>query len=410
MSRSPDQSPRWPSDRRPLALRADDFDRRRSRRASADLSRRLDGWARGVVSRLAELGVDAQGQSSDAGDAAQVRFVTRGTSGAESAGLVLRIEATRVRAGLEVPAAQARVARVRLSDPARALELATALEVLPEQFTMGASSDPVPVEAPRATAADLRNLLERVDGVEVEDRARRALARADVPGGVPGGLRGVAPSVPGSVPACVWVGWTVPRALALEHAAMLDEQLEDAIAALAQLFALFVTYASDLDERARGEGPRFSGRRTGQRKGGRRKAAEGERDRARGDDARARDRGREQELEAEGEETEPEPAREAPGLAARRTDTKLLSRPPSRRRPLKAAEVVIERGARVRVLKGPFSGKVGVVQELDAKGGARVMLGLLAVRLEVTNLMPCVEGRGRPVLSSSHRKPIPARS
>jgi hypothetical protein len=38
------------------------------------------------------------------------------------------------------------------------------------------------------------------------------------------------------------------------------------------------------------------------------------------------------------------------------------------------------------------------------------MLGLLAVRLEVGNLMAEVEGKGRPLLSSSHRKPIPARS
>ena len=74
------------------------------------------------------------------------------------------------------------------------------------------------------------------------------------------------------------------------------------------------------------------------------------------------------------------------------------------------AAAILERGARVRVLKGPFSGKVGVVHELDGKGGARVMLGLLAVRLEVSNLVPAVEGRGRPVLSSSHRKPVPARS
>jgi transcription antitermination factor NusG len=69
-----------------------------------------------------------------------------------------------------------------------------------------------------------------------------------------------------------------------------------------------------------------------------------------------------------------------------------------------------ERGARVSVLKGPFAGKVGVVQELDGKGGARVMLGLLAVRLDVKNLISAVEGRGRPRLSSSHRKPMPARS
>src|SRR5208282_1812265 len=45
-----------------------------------------------------------------------------------------------------------------------------------------------------------------------------------------------------------------------------------------------------------------------------------------------------------------------------------------------------ERGARVSVLKGPFAGKVGVVQELDGKGGARVMLGLLPVRLDLKNL------------------------
>jgi len=69
-----------------------------------------------------------------------------------------------------------------------------------------------------------------------------------------------------------------------------------------------------------------------------------------------------------------------------------------------------ERGARVSVLKGPFAGKVGVVQELDGKGGARVMLGLLPVRLDLKNLVSAAEGRGRPRLSSSHRKPLPARS
>jgi hypothetical protein len=62
------------------------------------------------------------------------------------------------------------------------------------------------------------------------------------------------------------------------------------------------------------------------------------------------------------------------------------------------------------VLKGPFSGKVGLVSELDGKGGARVMLGLLAVRLNVENLMAMVEGGRRPVLSTSHRKPAPVRS
>jgi hypothetical protein len=78
--------------------------------------------------------------------------------------------------------------------------------------------------------------------------------------------------------------------------------------------------------------------------------------------------------------------------------------------PIADALAPIERGTRVRVLKGPFSGKVGLVSELDGKGGARVMLGLLAVRLKVENLMAMVEGGRRPVLSTSHRKPAPVRS
>lgn len=99
--------------------------------------------------------------------------------------------------------------------------------------------------------------------------------------------------------------------------------------------------------------------------------------------------------------------------------TRGKSRPPAvaataRSRAQREAETLeaspFERGARVSVLKGPFAGKVGVVQELDGKGGARVMLGLLAVRLDVKNLVSEVEGRGRPRLSSSHRKPLPARS
>ena len=67
-------------------------------------------------------------------------------------------------------------------------------------------------------------------------------------------------------------------------------------------------------------------------------------------------------------------------------------------------------GARVRIVDGPFAGKVGVVQGVDAKGGARVMLGLLVVRFEVRHLTLHAEGRARPVLGSSHRKPGAARS
>jgi hypothetical protein len=69
-------------------------------------------------------------------------------------------------------------------------------------------------------------------------------------------------------------------------------------------------------------------------------------------------------------------------------------------------KAVVERGARVQVLDGPFVGKIGIVQEMDGKGGARVMLGLLAAHLDVKDL--AVASGKRPVLGSSHRRPIMA--
>jgi len=57
------------------------------------------------------------------------------------------------------------------------------------------------------------------------------------------------------------------------------------------------------------------------------------------------------------------------------------------------------------VLAGPFEGKVGVVQELDGKGGARVVLGTMSSWVPVSDLKEDVALRARPPLSSSHRKP-----
>jgi hypothetical protein len=66
--------------------------------------------------------------------------------------------------------------------------------------------------------------------------------------------------------------------------------------------------------------------------------------------------------------------------------------------------VSLEVGAKVRVLGGPFAGRVGVISELDGKGGARVALGLLSARVLLENLRPARDD-GRPALRSSHRRP-----
>ncbi len=66
-------------------------------------------------------------------------------------------------------------------------------------------------------------------------------------------------------------------------------------------------------------------------------------------------------------------------------------------------------GAKVRVLGGPFAGRVGVISELDGKGGARVTLGLMSARVPLVDLrsdggeLPAL--RARPSLRSSHRTP-----
>jgi hypothetical protein len=56
-------------------------------------------------------------------------------------------------------------------------------------------------------------------------------------------------------------------------------------------------------------------------------------------------------------------------------------------------------------LGGPLRGKTGVVQTLDARGSARVLIGLMAARVELTELIVVAASRPRPMLTSSHRKP-----
>ncbi len=349
----------------------------------------MAAWADGVVERLRAFGLEGLDATACevSDDSHRVRFAIAGRSGGDATCLLLGVDPAGVRAGLALPAAQARGARMRLADPARALELATALEALPEQFMLSASGDDGPAEAQRATADDLRLVLDKVE--------RACVGQASQ--------------------ATIWIGWSLPRELALEHAALLDEQLEDALVALAQVFTLLVEEsAAGRDDRLATRARRAPGRSA---KGDRpieeeRQRASGTRKehaaRERAGHVRARGRERDRERESDADPEPPEPVSDAPAPRSRAMNVKLPSRPGLWGRLSKGARVAIERGTRVRVLRGAFSGKVGVVHELDGEGSARVMLGLLAVRLEVKNLMPCVEGR--PVLSTSHRKPMPDRS
>jgi len=66
---------------------------------------------------------------------------------------------------------------------------------------------------------------------------------------------------------------------------------------------------------------------------------------------------------------------------------------------------MLEVGAKVRVLSGTFAGRVGVISELDGRGGALVTMGgLLSARVLLENLRPFGE-LARPALKSSHHRP-----
>jgi hypothetical protein len=378
-----------------LALVANDF---ASRRTATDLARRMNAWGRDVLAKLRAAGLDvvlgeARDDSSEAG-ALRVVF-----SGRARAVLGLEIDAGGVRAGLELPAAQAHAVRAELANPERALELSTALEALPEQFALRVGGEDASLDAPRCTVDDVRAILDRVESTS------RPLA----------------------------IGWTVPRDVAVEHAALLDEQLKDALAALVRIFALF----GGADDAGAPSRARPHEGAHGRRQSGR---SDDDRDHTKKRQRETREPGRDRKGQREpdgpirGRSTADVDGERDGATAAQRRHAAVKdgvpSRPPAahearfplrgaaRRRPnlkvsgggAKGRGGSIERGARVRVLEGPFSGKVGVVRELDGKGGARVMLGLLAVRFDMANLAVHDERGRRPVLGTSHRKPVPVRS
>lgn len=277
--------------------------------------------------------------------------------------LALGIDAGHVEVALRLPPeahVDVRNLRARLADPVRALELLGALETLPEQFSAGLEGE-AKLSPSRVDAAALRRLLDQSE-------------RRDV---------------------TLWIGWIVTRDVAVSHAEALAEQLEDAMVALGFVYKLVAwSPENDLVERAH------------ERNGSPTERHSDEWRTPRAKDKPKRKRSRHAELE--------EDARAAPASIPAGDDerpvvvpARMVLRSYRQRAPAVTEvdpRVAIEKGTRVRVLAGPFVGKVGVVQALDGEGRARVMLGLLATTLEVKDLIAAAEGGKRPVLASSHRR------
>lgn len=448
-----------------MQLSASDFDAYAPEKATSnaysrprlEVKQRALGWARRVMARLNELGIHVDVHGSDEHPTLRNKkrvdcqwvFFWRDAAAREEldrlldasrtiseaiddpspyrrhAFLALRIDS----AGIEVcfavhPEAVVDVdnLRARLSSKEGApsgtptelaAELTAALVALPEEFAVGVGTERI--AAARATPEVIEAMLER--------------------------------AAEGQVP--LWIGWSVPRDVALDHAETIGEQLEDAIIALTPIYELVAWSRKNdhiaLDRRLEGmerERAKTHAEMTAQNEKWR-ADQEAQREKAL---AEARARG-----ESEGGRAAPSALGGRPlgGPMARKPSLDSLFKPspkgdaerdarkgkPSEHKPLEqktpappearprgasatkgahagspsaasSAPPVMEKGARVGVLRGPFAGKVGIVAELDGRGGARVLLGLLSTRIEVTNLEVVQDGRERPSMQSSHRPPV----
>lgn len=423
---------------KPLRLTSADFDAflERTTRPAASASpaaqrralrERIATWAREVLPRFSELGIAMEVVVPDEVEqhlssraprsiAQRVLFMRDAFSRGpvprtgpeddplrEHAYLTLAIDSVHVEVSLEIcPEAEADVKnlRARILDPTTLLELTTLLETMPDEFAIGIIGVPLFPRASAASADDFRALLDD------SERNRRPL----------------------------WIGWSIKREIALAHASDLDDDLADALVALAHLYRL-VAWAQDNDLIA-------TNRRGAWRAG--RARAEERRERGREERRKRRDRkgvgSRKGTVRPEGSRRDREQdarrlvklvERDVPPVSlkgehdtdpeSRRESTPVRTVPP--RRPVlptslrargapAAADVdpkaPIEKGTRVRVLAGPFANKVGIVEALDAKGRAKVRLGLLVALLELKDVVASAE-KNRPLLGSSHRRPRNAR-
>ena len=390
------------------------------------LRERIEAWARALSPRLAELGIAVevvvpdeveQHLSSGAPRAIAQRVVFVRDAYARSfvprtepeldplrshTSLALTIDSVHVAVSLEVfPEAEADVknTRARIADPTALLELTSLLESMPDEFAIGVIGVPSFPRAQSATAEDIRALLDD------SQRNRRPL----------------------------WMGWSVKREVALAHHEEIDELLADALVALAHVYRL-VVWAPDNDliaatrrgawrarRASRLEERRERGReeRRKRRKGVRKGPVRKEGSRREREDARRilsaadREAAPSRRGEEGGESDAAERARLEPNVVRLIPARRPILPTSLRARGAPAGNDVdpslpIEKGAKVRVLAGPFTNRLGIVQEIDAKNRARVRLGLLVATVDMKDLAVVGDG-ARPMLGSSHRRPRNAR-
>lgn len=435
-------------------------------RPRLEVKQRVLSWARRVVARLAALGISVDVHGSDEHPTlrnksrvdSQWVFFSRDHEAREDldrlldaerklsaeiddpspfarhAFLALKLDSFRVEVCFAVhPEAKVDIdnlrARLTANDESRdgvhqlTAELTTTLHALPDEFAIGVGDERVAAHA--ATPAAIESMLERASE--------------------------------GQVP--LWIGWSVPRDVALEHMDTIGEQLEDALIALAPIYQL-VSWSRQNDHialdrrlegieqqrarthaeveaqtekwraeqaaarersiseaRARGETDHARHHAPGVGRSGPRRpsldslfkpgsgpAADRERREVRDSEpkkppAASPNKGRDQ---AEGT---PRPRPVAPVEAPSEAVPPRTTGQTSATTTAAPAPMTMEKGARVRVLRGAFADKVGVVNELDGRGGARVMLGLLSARIDINDLVVVPDGRERPAIHSSHRKP-----
>jgi hypothetical protein len=443
----------------PLALTDRDFDAYLPEKAASnaftrprlEVKQRALAWARNVSARLADQGFGVDVHATDEHPShrnkrrveAQWVFFWRDETARNELDRLLE-RARPIAAVLDDPSPYTHHAFLALRLDAGAVEVCFAVH--PEakvdidnlRARLAAGSEHLAEELAKALHA-LPDQFELRAGDDKDGQAMRLPCSGATPEQIASVLaRCASENVP------LWIGWRVPRAVAVEHAATLDDQLEDAVLALFPLYRL-IAWSPDNDRigvdraiegqkqeqaRAHAEVVALDEKWKAEQAAERERAAQAAR-------ARAEESGAGRRpvtlanlfkslpaKEAPAKEAPREPARaEAPRETAPRPPPKERAPAPRPRGPAPApqnkptfasrpapeaarsGESAWEKGAKVGILTGPFAGKVGTIAEMEGTRSARVLLGLLSARLDVASLtLLDASGAPRPAAEAALRK------